>query len=119
MTAIVTGAGQGFGEGIARRFVEEGARVLVVDINADTAAKVAADLNAEHQGAARAHVGDVSQLAEMQAMVETATETWGALDILVNNAGVTHRNKPMLDVTEDEFDRIMNLLVDPEDSEKA
>lgn len=108
-TAVVTGAGQGFGEGIARRFVEEGACVLVVDVNAETAAQVAADLSAARQGAAKAHTGDVSRLADVQAMVDAATDTWGGLDIIVNNAGVTHRNKSMLDVTEDEFDWIMGV----------
>ncbi|MEO1494496.1 MAG: glucose 1-dehydrogenase [Pseudomonadota bacterium] len=110
-TAIVTGAGQGFGEGIARRFVEEGARVLVADINGETAARVAAELSAAQQGAAKAHTGDVSHLSDVQAMVDAAVQAWGGLDIVVNNAGVTHRNKPLLDVTEDEFDRIMGVNV--------
>lgn len=110
-TAIVTGAGQGFGEGIARRFVEEGARVLVADLNGETAAQVAADINGAHQGAALAHQGDVSRGDDVQAMADAAIEAWGGLDIVVNNAGTTHVNKPVLDVTEDEFDRIMNVNV--------
>jgi len=110
-TAIITGAGQGFGEGIARRFVEEGARVLVADINPDTAEKVTAELNSGRQGAASAYTGDVSKAEDVQAMVTAVSDLWGGLDIVVNNAGVTHRNKPLLDVTEDEFDRIMGVNV--------
>ncbi|MEN8196225.1 MAG: SDR family oxidoreductase [Pseudomonadota bacterium] len=105
--ALITGAGSGFGEGIARKFVEEGARVIVADINDDTGAKVADSLGE----AARFVRADVSRDADMAAAVAAAVDHFGQLDILVNNAGYTHRNAPMLEVTEDEFDRIYAVNV--------
>ncbi|MCL5778525.1 glucose 1-dehydrogenase [Limibaculum sp. FT325] len=110
-TALVTGAGSGFGEGIARRFAEEGARVLVIDIDAGRAASVAAAIEAARQGAARAHAADVADAAQAEAMVRAAVDSFGRLDIVVNNAGVTHRNRPMLEVSEAEFDRIYAVNV--------
>jgi 3-oxoacyl-[acyl-carrier protein] reductase len=110
-TALITGAGSGFGEGMARRFAEEGARVLVTDIVADRAAAVAASINANRQGAARAHDADVSRREGAEGMVAACLDAFGALDILVNNAGITHRNRPMLEVGEDEFDRVYAVNV--------
>ena len=100
-TALVTGGGSGFGAGIARRFAGEGARVLVVDINADAAAAVAAEIGAASCGA------DVADAASVAAMAAAAKEHLGALDILVNNAGVTHQSGPLEDVDEESFDRVM------------
>ena len=100
--AAVTGAASGFGEGIARRFVEEGAKVIVADINDSTGQAVADSLGKP----ARFVHTDVSHGDDMARMVAAALETFGRLDILVNNAGFTHRNGPMLDVTEEELDRI-------------
>jgi 3-oxoacyl-[acyl-carrier protein] reductase len=108
--AIVTGAGSGFGEAIARRFADEGAQVVVNDIAADAAARVANDIGAK--GAA-AHVGDVSRDAQVAGLVQSALDRFGRLDIIVNNAGATHRNRPMLEVGEDEFDRIYAVNVKP------
>ncbi|MBE9553706.1 MAG: glucose 1-dehydrogenase, partial [Proteobacteria bacterium] len=105
--ALITGAGSGFGEGIARKFVEEGARVIVADINDDAGAAVATSLGA----AARFVHADASRGADMAAAVAAAVDHFGRLDILVNNAGYTHRNAPMLEVTEDEFDRIYAVNV--------
>ena len=108
--AIVTGAGSGFGEGIARRFAEEGARVVVNDVVEDAAKRVTGDI--ELSGAkACAVVADVSRDADVKRLVETALGTYGRLDIVVNNAGTTHRNRPMLEVGEDEFDRIYAVNV--------
>ncbi|MGD9868114.1 MAG: glucose 1-dehydrogenase, partial [Hyphomicrobiales bacterium] len=104
--AIVTGAASGFGEGIARRFAEEGARVVVADINEAAGKAVAASLPA-----ATFVKADVSRAEGAQAMVDAAVKAFGGLDILVNNAGWTHRNKPMLNVTEEEFDRIYAVNV--------
>jgi 3-oxoacyl-[acyl-carrier protein] reductase len=105
--AVVTGAASGFGEGIARRFVAEGARVVVADLNRDGAERVAASL-----GAAAVAVGaDVARRADVEAMIGTATERFGGLDILVNNAGYTHRNGSMLGVPEEVFDRIFDVNV--------
>jgi len=105
--AIVTGAASGFGEAMARRFVAEGARVLVADINDELGAKVVGALG---DGAAYQHA-DVSQKADVDAMVAAAVDRFGRLDILVNNAGYTHRNRPMTEVSEDEFDRIFAVNV--------
>ena len=100
-TALVTGAGSGFGAGIARRFAAEGAKLLLADINGDAAAAVASEIGA---AACRADVSDAGSVAEM---AEVAGRQLGQLDILVNNAGVTHQSGPMETVTEDEFDRVM------------
>src|SRR5687767_13056802 len=103
--AIVTGAGSGFGEGIARRFAEEGARVVVNDIVEPAANRVAKEVGGT------AVVADVSRDADVKRLVEAALATYGKLDIVVNNAGTTHRNRPMLEVEESEFDRIYAVNV--------
>ena len=104
---LITGAGSGFGEGIARKFVEEGARVIVADINDEAGAKVADSLG---ESARFVHM-DVSRDADMAAGIKAAVDSFGRLDILVNNAGYTHRNAPMLEVSEEEFDRIFAVNV--------
>jgi 3-oxoacyl-[acyl-carrier protein] reductase len=103
--ALVTGAGGGFGEGIARRFAEEGARLVLADLRADAAERVAA----ETDGIAIA--GDVSQGEDVRRMVDAAVQRLGGLDIVVNNAGTTHRNRPMLEVDEATFDRVYAVNV--------
>jgi 3-oxoacyl-[acyl-carrier protein] reductase len=106
-TALVTGAASGFGAEIARRYVEEGAKVAIVDINAEGARKVAQACGA----AALALAGDVTKRDDIDNAVVKATGAFGALDIVVNNAGWTHRNKPMLEVDEKEFDRVYAVNV--------
>ena len=106
-TAIVTGAGSGFGKGIAMRFAKEGARVGVVDINAETAREVASQIG----NSAFAMEADVSIDGDVSRMVQEALDRWGQLDILVNNAGTTHRNQPMTEVTEEEYERIFAVNV--------
>jgi 3-oxoacyl-[acyl-carrier protein] reductase len=103
--AIVTGAGSGFGEGIARRFAQEGARVLVNDINPEGGERVAADVKGEFIQA------DVTRSGDWARLVQGALSRFGKLDIVVNNAGWTHRNKPYLEVTEAEFDRVYAVNV--------
>ena len=105
--ALVTGGGQGFGQAIVERFVSEGARVAIVDLNAEPAGKVAAALGP----AAIAVVADVARAEQVNAAVQAALKAFGRLDILVNNAGISHRNQPMLDVPEEEFDRIFAVNV--------
>jgi 3-oxoacyl-[acyl-carrier protein] reductase len=110
--AIVTGAGSGFGEAIAWRYAEEGAQVVVNDLVAQGARRVAADIAAKG-GTARAEVADVSKDADVARLVKSALDAYGRLDIVVNNAGTTHRNRPMLEVAEEEFDRIYAVNVKP------
>ena len=105
--ALVTGAGSGFGRGIAARFAEEGAKVVVADINEESAKNVAGEIG----DSAIAVVADVSKNSDVEAMIQQSVAQWGRLDILVNNAGTTHRNKPMTEVTEEEFDRIFAVNV--------
>lgn len=103
--AIVTGAGGGFGEGIAKHFAGLGASVVVADLRGDAATKVAAEITAAGGKAVAATV-DVTKDADVARMVRTAQDTFGKLDIVINNAGTTHRNQPMLDVDEATFDRV-------------
>jgi len=105
--AIVTGAAGGFGEGIAKRFVAEGARVLIVDLDATKAQTVASALGAN----AKAQKCDVSKGADVRAAVGACVDAFGAPDIVVNNAGTTHRNQWMLDVDEATFDRVFDVNV--------
>ena len=100
--ALVTGAGSGFGAGIARRFSEEGATVIVADINAAAGEKIAREVEGRFVQA------DVTRSDDWASLVRAA----GAkLDIVVNNAGWTHRNKPYLEVTEAEFERVYAVNV--------
>jgi len=105
--AIVTGAGGGFGEGIAQRFVKEGAKVAVVDLRGEEAERVARALG----DAAIALRADVGAAEDVGRVVRETRDRLGVPDILVNNAGTTHRNKPILEVTEDEFDRMFRVNV--------
>ncbi len=106
-TAIVTGAAQGFGYGIAETYLREGARVCVMDINGDKAREAAKALG-RRAFAVPCDVGSGKSVAKSFAR---AIERLERLDILVNNAGISHRNQPMLDVTEAEFDRLYDVNV--------
>jgi 3-oxoacyl-[acyl-carrier protein] reductase len=108
--AIITGAGGGFGEGIAMHFAELGAKVVIADIRAAEADKVAQEIVSLGGNAVAAHV-DVTQSAQVAGMIEVALKSFGKLDILVNNAGITHKNQPMLDVDEAMFDKIYAVNV--------
>jgi 3-oxoacyl-[acyl-carrier protein] reductase len=108
--AIVTGAGSGFGEGIAKRYAAEGAKVVVNDIDIANGERVAREIVAAG-GRAQFCAGDVSSDADVARLVASTLAAFGDLDIVVNNAGTTHRNQPMLDVTEGEFDRIYRVNV--------
>lgn len=98
---MITGAGSGFGAGIARRFAAEGARVMVADINAGAAKAVAGEIG----GAAR--TVDVADGASVAAMARAAEEAFGRIDILVNNAGITHQRGALEEVPEEDFDRVL------------
>ena len=108
--AIVTGAGSGFGEGIARRFAQEGAKVVVNDIHAAGGERVAGEI-ATAGGKAVFAKGDVTRGADWASLVGTAQSAFGRLDVVVNNAGWTHRKKPVLETTEAEFDRVYAVNV--------
>ena len=107
---IVTGAGQGIGEGIAKRLAQEGARVIVNDIQPALGEKVVAAITAAG-GKASYVQADVTKSADMKALVQAAVDRHGRLDLMVNNAGWTHRNRPALEVNEDEFDRVYAINV--------
>jgi 3-oxoacyl-[acyl-carrier protein] reductase len=108
--AIVTGAGSGFGEGIAKRYATEGAKVVVNDIAIAAGERVAREIVAGG-GEARFCAGDVAKDADVARLVAAALDAFGDLDVVVNNAGTTHRNQPLLDVAEEEFDRIYRVNV--------
>ncbi len=105
--AIVTGGGSGFGAGIAKKFVTEGARVLVADRDMAAAERVAATLGAN----AHACTADVSVAADVRAMVSAAHERFGGLDILVNNAGMGHLPQPLEELDEASFDRLLAVNI--------
>ena len=107
---LITGAASGFGAGIARRFAEEGARVLANDIDAAGGERVAREIR-DAGGSAELVLGDVTRDADWQRLVQAAREKFGRLDVVVNNAGWTHRNKPYLEVTEAEFDKVYAVNV--------
>ena len=103
--AIVTGAGSGFGTGIARRFVEEGATVVVADIDEKNGKRVAGELKAKFIQA------DVTKGADWARLVQETVSAAGRLDAVINNAGWTHRRKPYVEVSEAEFDKVYAVNV--------
>ena len=102
-TALVTGGASGFGAGIARTFRDEGADVMIADINAAATAAMAEELGV------RSVVADVGDGTSVAAMARAALEAFGDLDILVNNAGVTHLPTALENVDEAEFDRVLRV----------
>jgi len=104
-TAIVTGGASGFGKGIVTAFLREGARVMIADINGAAASELAQALG-DTAVAQRVDVGD---RASVTAMAEAALQAFGHVDILVNNAGVTHLPTPLEEVSEADFDRVVNV----------
>lgn len=105
--AIVTGGGSGFGEGIAKLYAKEGAKVAILDLNLTAAQRVASEIG-ENAFAVQADVGD---LKSVQNATQEVINKWGVPHILVNNAGTTHKNMPMLEVDEDTFDRVYRVNV--------
>jgi len=103
--AIVTGGASGFGAGIARRFAEEGARVIVADLNGDAARALAAEWGDADLGVKI----DVSSAADVAALAETANRLLGGIDIVVNNAGVGHTPQPLDELSDEAFDRIASV----------
>ncbi len=107
-TAIVVAAGQGLGEEISKRFAQEGARVAVVDMNFEQAKRVASEIGAGG-GAALALKADATRKQEVTAMVKAVLDKWGTVDILVNAAGGFHQFAPITEITEEEWDRVINV----------
>jgi 3-oxoacyl-[acyl-carrier protein] reductase len=101
---IVTGSGGGIGEGIALRLAQQGAHVVVNDINPAQGQRVVQRIAAAG-GSASFFAADVTQSSQVQALVNAAVQRHGKLDVMVNNAGWTHRNRPALEVSEAEFDK--------------
>ena len=101
--AIITGAASGFGKGIAKKFTEEGAKVLMVDINSKLLKKVSRNLTQDY------FVADVSKNIDFKSLLNYAKKKYKNIDIVVNNAGVTHKPKFMETVTEKEFDKVFNV----------
>jgi 3-oxoacyl-[acyl-carrier protein] reductase len=99
--AIVTGGGSGFGEGIVKKFVAEGAKVLIADRDEANATRVAAATGAQWVCA------DVARREDVKAMVQACVDRFGRLDILVNNAGVGHLPQALEALPEEEFDRLL------------
>lgn len=102
-TAIVTGGASGFGAGIVRKFLAEGARVMIADINGEAAETLARELG----DGIVAQTVDVASKDSIEAMCQAALTAFGQVDILVNNAGVTHRPAAMEEVSEEDFDRVL------------
>ncbi|KAK7935468.1 3-oxoacyl-reductase [Apiospora marii] len=103
--AVVTGGASGFGHGIAAKFVEEGAQVIVADLSEDAGSAAAAELKCDFVRA------DVTRREDWEALLRTAVDRFGGLDIVVNNAGTTYANKPTDAVTEHDFDLVMKVNV--------
>jgi 3-oxoacyl-[acyl-carrier protein] reductase len=109
--AVVTGGGSGFGEEICKKFVQEGAAVTVLDVDERGGQRVADEINDTRPRSARFLRCDVSRRSEVADAVRRVVDADERIDVYVNNAGVTHRNQPLLDVTEDWFDRIFAVNV--------
>jgi 3-oxoacyl-[acyl-carrier protein] reductase len=108
--AIVTGGGSGFGEGISKRFAAEGCQVIVNDINVDGGERVVSEIKSAG-GQAAFVKGNVAVDADWAILLKATIDQFGHLDIVINNAGTTHRNKPMIEVTDEEFDLVYNVNV--------
>jgi NAD(P)-dependent dehydrogenase (short-subunit alcohol dehydrogenase family) len=108
--AIVTGGGRNIGEDICKLFVQEGAKVAVVDLDPGRGKRVASEINADHPGRAISTVCDVSSADSVEKMVQLVVRELGGVDILVNNAAWTD-HKTIFDITEEEWDRTMNVCL--------
>ena len=110
LVTIVTGGGSGFGESICQQFAANGARLAVADLNVEKGEAVASALRAKGHDAIFCPV-DVSKNQDMARLVQTVVKHYGRLDVMVNNAGISHPNQPMLNVSEEMFDRIFQVNV--------
>ena len=101
--AIITGSASGFGKGIAKKFSDEGAKLILVDINLKLLKKVSKSLSQDH------FVADVSKDANFKSLLKYTLKKYKKVDIIVNNAGITHKPKKMESVTGKEFDKVFNV----------
>ena len=101
--AIITGSASGFGKGIAKKFTDEGAKLIMVDLNSKLLKKVSKDLSQDH------FIADVSKVSNFRSLFNYVYKKYKKIDIIINNAGITHKPKPMEDVTEKEFDKVFNV----------
>ena len=101
--AIITGSASGFGKGIAKKFTEEGARIIMVDINSKLLKKISKNYSQDY------FVADVSKDSNFKLLAKYVKKNYHKLDIVVNNAGITHKPKPMEKVTENEFDNVFKV----------
>jgi len=108
--AIVSGAASGFGEGIARRFAEERANVILADINLDGVERVAAAIRTANRNAVSVGA-DVSSATDWQNIAKAAIDNFGGIDVVVNNAGWTYQRISSVDLTEEDFDRVFAINV--------
>jgi 3-oxoacyl-[acyl-carrier protein] reductase len=111
-TALVTGAGSGFGEAIAHAFVREGANVLIGDVVSDQGRRVADDISSKSYPGGGSGIfvqHNVTKREDWEKALEMAKEKFEKLDIVVNNAGTTYKKQPSIGVTEDDFDRVLNV----------
>ncbi len=108
--AVVTGAGRNIGEDICKLYVQEGAKVAVVDLDQGRSSRVAEEINAKNAGSAIAVVCDVSSASSVDSMVQAVVKQFGGVDILVNNAAWTD-HKTIFDITEEEWDLTMNVCL--------
>ena len=101
--AVITGSASGFGKGIAKKFTEEGAKIIMVDINSKLLRKISKNLSQDY------FVADVSKSSDFKSLLKYVYKNYKITDIVVNNAGVTHKPKFMETVTEKEFDKVFNV----------
>jgi 3-oxoacyl-[acyl-carrier protein] reductase len=105
--ALITGAASGFGKGMAERFVKEGAKVAIIDINIEAAKSLSNELGKN----TIALYCDVTKAEDIDKAVNLTIEKLGTIDIVINNAGWTHVNQPMLEVDEETFKKVYDINV--------
>lgn len=110
-SVVVTGAAGGMGEAIARLFVKEGANVVLADYNEEGAKRVADELNSSRTGSAVALKVDVSKKEDTDRMIDLAVEKFGSLDVLVNNAGIMDSFEPVGEISDEKWQKIMDVNV--------
>ncbi|KAK3059531.1 hypothetical protein LTS18_010612, partial [Coniosporium uncinatum] len=105
--ALVTGAGSGFGEGISKAFAREGAKIIIADISVDGGKRVESEINSQAADSAVFIEMNCTKEEAWKRSLDLAKEKFGELDIVVNNAGTTYKKKASVEVTEEEFDKIV------------